>query len=48
MQKYYAIVADFAKQMEPVKDQMFIKRQELRALQNAANPDLSGGARRCD
>ena len=41
MQKYDAIVADFAKQMEPVKDQMFIKRQELRALQNAANPDIA-------
>ena len=40
-QKYDAIVADFAKQMEPVKDQMFIKRQELRALQNAANPDIA-------
>ena len=41
LQKYDAIVAEFAKQMEPVKDQMFIKRQELRALQNAANPDIA-------
>ena len=39
-QKYEAIVTEFAKQMEPVKDQMFIKRQELRALQNASNPDI--------
>ena len=39
-QKYRDIVADYAKKMEPVKDQMFIKRQELRALQNAANPDI--------
>jgi len=41
LQKYDAIVAEFAKQMEPIKDQMFIKRQELRALQNAANPDIA-------
>ena len=40
-QKYDAIVAEFVKQMEPVKDQMFIKRQELRALQNASNPDIA-------
>ncbi len=40
-QKYDAIVSEFAKQMEPVKDQMFIKRQELRALQNASNPDIA-------
>jgi len=39
-QKYRDIVAEYAKKMEPVKDQMFIKRQELRALQNAANPDI--------
>ena len=39
--KYDAIVAEFVKQMEPIKDQMFIKRQELRALQNASNPDIA-------
>lgn len=39
-QKYREIVAEYAKKMEPVKDQMFIKRQELRALENAASPDI--------
>lgn len=39
-QKYHDIVAEYAKKMEPVKDQMFIKRQELRALENAASPDI--------
>lgn len=39
-QKYEAILDEYSKKMEPVKDQLFIKRQELRALQNAADPDI--------
>lgn len=38
--KYDAIVEEYSKKMDPLRDQAFVKRQELRALQNAANPNL--------
>ena len=34
------IVDDFSPRMEPLRDQIFVKRQELRALRNASNPDV--------
>ena len=38
--KYTKIVSEYAKRMDPIQDQIFIKRQELRALQNSTNPDV--------
>lgn len=38
--KYDKIVEDYAKRMDPIRDQIFVKRQELRALRNATNPDV--------
>lgn len=34
------IIADYGPRMEPLRDQIFVKRQELRALRNAGNPDV--------
>lgn len=34
------IIADYGPRMEPLRDQIFVKRQELRALRNASNPDV--------
>lgn len=34
------IVAEYGPRMEPLRDQIFVKRQELRALRNAGNPDV--------
>ena len=31
---------EYAKRMDPLQDQIFVKRQELRALRNATNPDV--------
>ncbi|WP_165065944.1 periplasmic heavy metal sensor [Desulfovibrio sp. ZJ200] len=39
-EKYTKIVQDYARRMEPIQDQIFVKRQELRALRNATNPDV--------
>ncbi len=38
--KYTKIVQDYAKRMDSIQDQIFVKRQELRALRNATNPDV--------
>ena len=37
---YDNIMEDFHNKMQPLRDKLFVKRQELRALQNAANPDV--------
>ena len=34
------IVNEYSPRMEPLRDQIFVKRQELRALRNASNPDV--------
>ena len=39
-EKYTKIVDEYAKRMDPLQDQIFVKRQELRALRNATNPDV--------
>ena len=38
--KYDSIMEDFYNKMQPLRDKLFVKRQELRALQNATNPDM--------
>ena len=38
--KYSALIDEYAPKMRPVRDQIFVKRQELSALRNAANPDV--------
>lgn len=38
--KYDMIVEDYTKRMNPVRDQVFVKRQELSALRNATSPDV--------
>lgn len=38
--KYSALIDEYAPKMRPVRDQIFVKRQELAALRNAANPDV--------
>ena len=38
--KYSALIDEFAPKMRPIRDQIFVKRQELSALRNAANPDV--------
>lgn len=35
------IMAEYGPRMEPLRDQIFVKRQELRALQNSTNPDVA-------
>ena len=35
------IVNDYSPRMEALRDQIFVKRQELKALQNATNPDVA-------
>lgn len=39
-EKYKAIVNEYSGKMAPLEDQIFVKRQELRALQNAATPNV--------
>ena len=34
------IIDEYSPRMEPLRDQIFVKRQELRALRNASNPDV--------
>lgn len=34
------IINEYSPRMEPLRDQIFVKRQELRALRNAGNPDV--------
>ncbi len=34
------IINEYSPRMEPLRDQIFVKRQELRALRNASNPDV--------
>lgn len=34
------IIDEYTPRMEPLRDQIFVKRQELRALRNASNPDV--------
>lgn len=34
------IFAKYAEKMQPLEDQIFVKRSELRAMQNASQPDL--------
>ena len=38
--KYSALIDEYAPKMRPIRDQIFVKRQELSALRNAANPDV--------
>lgn len=38
--KYDAILAEFAPKMEPLREAIFVKKHELRALENAAQPDM--------
>lgn len=34
------IVNEYSPRLEPLRDQIFVKRQELRALRNASSPDV--------
>lgn len=34
------IINEYSPRLEPLRDQIFVKRQELRALRNAGNPDV--------
>ena len=38
--RYSALIDEYAPKMRPVRDQIFVKRQELSALRNAASPDM--------
>ncbi len=39
--KYDAIVDDFNRKAQPLRDKLFVKRQELRALESYAEPDVN-------
>ncbi|MEG2172210.1 MAG: periplasmic heavy metal sensor [Desulfovibrionaceae bacterium] len=39
--QFDTLVKDFKSKTSPMRDAMFVKKQELRALQNAATPDVS-------
>ena len=43
-EKYTKIVDEYAKRMDPLQDQIFVKRQELRALRNATNQSCTGNS----
>lgn len=38
--KFDKIMEEFAPRMEQLRDSIYVKRQELRALENATNPDV--------
>ena len=40
-QKMEAAFAQYAEKIQPLEDQLFVKKQELRALQNAPQPDVN-------
>lgn len=40
-EKVKAIHQEFAPKIDPIKDQLFIKKEELKALQNSQNPDVT-------
>ena len=40
-QKMQAVFAKYAEKMHPLEDQLFVKKQELQALQNASQPDVN-------
>ena len=46
-EKYNTIVEEYAKRINAVRDEIFVKRQELRALHNNAIPDAKA-VRDCD
>ena len=45
-EKARAIMQEAETKMQPMRDQMFIKREELRAMQNAATPDTKAVAQK--
>ena len=40
-QKMEAAFTKYAEKMQPLEDQLFVKKQELKALQNAPQPDVN-------
>ena len=47
-QKVQALFADAETRLQPLRDKLFVKKHELRALENATNPDVAAVAKKAE